>query len=123
MDKLQSPSMFIGVRGKGIISFGSGQPDLPPPESIFKILPGYRSFKYGLIQGNLNLRKALSKEYQGSDEDNFVVDLSSKEQHKENKVRSISFDDRGGCSGVLLFTAVVVVVVGDSQPDELKFSI
>ena len=73
MDKLQSPSMFIGVRGKGIISFGSGQPDLPPPENIFKILPGYRSFKYGLIQGNLNLRKALSNEYKGSDENNFVV--------------------------------------------------
>ena len=67
------PSMFIGVRGKGIISFGSGQPDMPPPENIFKILPGYRSFKYGLIQGNLNLRKALSKEYKGSDENNFVV--------------------------------------------------
>jgi hypothetical protein len=25
-----SPAAFIGVRGKDIISFGSGEPDLPP---------------------------------------------------------------------------------------------
>ncbi len=29
---LDSPSMFIGKQGDGIISFGSGQPDLPPPK-------------------------------------------------------------------------------------------
>lgn len=74
-DKLKSPSMFIGVRGKGIISFGSGQPDLPPPEIVFKILPSYRQFKYGLIQGQENLRNALSKQkgFEGSDKDNFII--------------------------------------------------
>lgn len=74
-DKLQSPSMFIGVQGNGIISFGSGQPDLPPPEGVFKILPTYRQFKYGLIQGQENLRDALSKQkgFEGSDKNNFVI--------------------------------------------------
>ena len=72
-DKLKNPSIFIGVWENGIISFGSGQPDLPPPKEIFKILPTYRSFKYGLIQGNLNLRQALAKEFKNADENNFVV--------------------------------------------------
>lgn len=75
MGQLKSPSIFIGVQGKDIISFGSGQPDLPPPEQVFKILPTYRQFKYGLIQGQENLRKALSKQkgFEGSDKNNFVV--------------------------------------------------
>lgn len=75
MKQLKSPSIFIGVQGSGIISFGSGQPDLPPPESVFKILPTYRQFKYGLIQGQENLRDALSKQkgFEGSDKDNFVI--------------------------------------------------
>jgi len=74
-DKLKSPSMFIGVEGKDIISFGSGQPDLPPPERVFKILPTYRQFKYGLIQGQENLRSALSKQqgFEGSNKDSFVI--------------------------------------------------
>ncbi len=74
-DKLQSPSIFIGVQGKDIISFGSGQPDLPPPERVFKILPTYRQFKYGLIQGQENLRNTLSKQkgFEGSDKNNFVI--------------------------------------------------
>jgi len=71
-DKLQSPSMFIGVQGDDIISFGSGQPDLPPPERVFKILPKYRQFKYGLIPGQVNLRRALAKQY-GAKADDFVV--------------------------------------------------
>ena len=49
-----SPANFIGVRGKNIISFGSGEPDLPPPSSVYKILPNYKEFKYGLIQGEKN---------------------------------------------------------------------
>ena len=72
-DELTSPAIFIGVEGKKIISFGSGQPDLPPPKEVFKILPEFHSFKYGLIQGNRNLRQALSKQYEGSDENNFVI--------------------------------------------------
>ena len=72
-DKLISPAMFIGVRGNGIISFGSGQPDLPPPKEIYEILRDYNSFAYGLIQGQENLRTGLAKEFSGSDENNFVV--------------------------------------------------
>ncbi len=72
-DFLKDPSIFIGVQGKNIISFGSGQPDLAPPEQVFKILPEYRQFKYGLIQGQKNLRQALSKQYAGSNADNFVI--------------------------------------------------
>jgi len=72
-NNLKSPSMFIGVDGKDIISFGSGQPDLPPPRAVFDALFKNRNFKYGLIQGNLNLRKSLSTQYEESDADNFVV--------------------------------------------------
>jgi len=68
-----SPAMFIGVSGEDIISFGSGQPDLPPPERVYKILPSYRYFKYGLIQGQLNLREALAKQYPKSTPENFVI--------------------------------------------------
>ena len=53
-----SPSMFIGVQGDDIISFGSGQPDLPPPEDVYQILPNYRDFKHGLIQGTIELRES-----------------------------------------------------------------
>ncbi len=68
-----SPSMFIGVSGKDIISFGSGQPDLPPPREVYDILPSYRNFKYGLIQGQTKLREALAGQYPKSRADNFVV--------------------------------------------------
>ena len=68
-----SPGSFIGVRGNNIISFGSGEPDLPPPESVYKILPKYRDFKYGLIQGQENLRQALSKQYPNSNTNSFVI--------------------------------------------------
>lgn len=71
--KKLSPATFIGVSGKDIISFGSGQPDLPPPERIYKILASYRGFKYGLIQGQLNLREALVKQYPKSTPENFVI--------------------------------------------------
>ena len=36
-----SPASFIGVRGDNIISFGSGAPDLPPPDEVYNILPNY----------------------------------------------------------------------------------
>lgn len=70
-----SPSMFIGVRGKGIISFGSGQPDLPPPKSVLECKAGYDDFKYGLIAGRPELRQQLAVEFRnfGASEDNFVV--------------------------------------------------
>ena len=68
-----SPALFIGVQGEDIISFGSGQPDLPPPDAVYKILPDYRDFKYGLIQGTSELRQALSRQYPSSTADSFVV--------------------------------------------------
>ncbi|MFH1713827.1 MAG: pyridoxal phosphate-dependent aminotransferase [Patescibacteria group bacterium] len=68
-----SSSMFIGMSGKDIISFGSGQPDLPPPKRVFKAFSRFKNFKYGLIQGNLNLREALAEKYPKSTSDNFVV--------------------------------------------------
>lgn len=68
-----SPSTFIGVSGKDIISFGSGQPDLPPPRRIYNATSNYRDFKYGLIQGNLNLREELAKKYPKSTAENFVI--------------------------------------------------
>lgn len=71
--KIDSPTFFIGVQGNGIISFGSGQPDLPPPPQIYKILPTYNSFKYGLIQGQEDLRVALAGQYEKATPADFVV--------------------------------------------------
>lgn len=71
--KKLSAATFIGVFGKDIISFGSGQPDLPPPRRVYQILPKYRYFKYGLIQGQVNLRRALAKQYPKSTAENFVI--------------------------------------------------
>ncbi|MBN1156378.1 aminotransferase class I/II-fold pyridoxal phosphate-dependent enzyme [Candidatus Woesearchaeota archaeon] len=68
-----SPSMFIGVAGKGVLSFGSGQPDLPPPTEVYSCLANYKAFKYGLIAGETNLREALAKEYRGYTKDNFII--------------------------------------------------
>lgn len=73
MSEKLSPSMFIGVQGNGIISFGSGQPDLSPPKEVYEILRNYSGFKYGLIQGQINLREALSKQYPSSTAESFVV--------------------------------------------------
>lgn len=70
---INSPTFFIGVRGNGIISFGSGQPDLPPPSQIYQILPDYHAFKYGLIQGQENLRGALARQYPLAKAENFVI--------------------------------------------------
>ena len=72
-NKNLTAAMFIGVRGEGIISFGSGQPDLPPPKEVYDILPDYNGFKYGLIQGQENLRDALAKQYPRSTADSFVI--------------------------------------------------
>lgn len=71
--KISSPSAFIGMEGNGIISFGSGQPDLPPPSEIFGNIGVERAFKYGLIKGDLPLREALSKEYENAKAEDFVI--------------------------------------------------
>ncbi len=71
--KLKSPAEFIGKQGNGVISFGSGQPDLPPPPEVFQGINLKRDLRYGLIQGELRLREALAHEYPGSTADNFVI--------------------------------------------------
>ncbi len=68
-----SASSFIGLSGKDIISFGSGQPDLPPPKRVFSAINKFKDFKYGLIQGNYNLREALARQYPKSTPDNFII--------------------------------------------------
>ncbi|MCB9800382.1 MAG: pyridoxal phosphate-dependent aminotransferase [Candidatus Omnitrophica bacterium] len=70
---LSSPAVFIGRQGNGVISFGSGQPDLPPPKEAIEGVNIRADLRYGLIQGELPLREALSKEYPGSTADNFVI--------------------------------------------------
>jgi aspartate/methionine/tyrosine aminotransferase len=72
-NNLKSPSIFIGKQEKGIVSFGSGQPDLPPPKEVTEDLSLRYDFRYGLIQGELELRKVLSKEYPDSTADNFII--------------------------------------------------
>jgi aspartate/methionine/tyrosine aminotransferase len=71
--RLKSPADFIGKQGAGVISFGSGQPDLPPPKEAFEGINVKRDLRYGLIQGELKLREALSHEYAGSTAENFVI--------------------------------------------------
>ncbi len=70
---LTSPSVFIGVHGGNFISFGSGQPDLPPPKEAYEKLHLCTEFRYGLVQGELNLRNALSTQYPRSTAGNFVI--------------------------------------------------
>ncbi|HLC46931.1 MAG TPA: aminotransferase class I/II-fold pyridoxal phosphate-dependent enzyme [Candidatus Nanoarchaeia archaeon] len=72
MTKL-SPASFIGVSGNGIISFGSGQPDMPPPKEVFEVLKTFREFKYGMVKGQLDLRTALAKQYPNADPEQFVI--------------------------------------------------
>ncbi|MBD3379821.1 MAG: aminotransferase class I/II-fold pyridoxal phosphate-dependent enzyme [Candidatus Omnitrophica bacterium] len=70
---LHSPSVFIGKQGNGVISFGSGQPDLPPPREAVEDIDIRKDLRYGLIQGEPALREKLSKEYPNSTADNFVI--------------------------------------------------
>lgn len=96
-----SPSTFIGVEGNGIISFGSGQPDLPPPEEVYHILPKYRDFKYGLIQGTTMLREALASQYPDSAAENFVVTNGASEA-LDLSLRAIASMENGKPSKILM---------------------
>ena len=71
--KISSPSFFIGKSADRLISFGSGQPDLPPPPQIFRGINTMKIFTYGLIQGNEDLRQALAKKYPGAGKEHFVI--------------------------------------------------
>ncbi|MFW6312058.1 MAG: pyridoxal phosphate-dependent aminotransferase [Nanoarchaeota archaeon] len=70
---LSGPSVFIGKHGDGIISLGSGQPDLPPPKEAISNLNVRCDLRYGLINGEISLRENLSKEYENSRPDDFVI--------------------------------------------------
>lgn len=70
---ISGPAFFIGQKSDGLISFGSGQPDLPPPPQVFEILKDYRDFKYGPVQGDPRLREALAKEYPSATADQVVI--------------------------------------------------
>ncbi|MFC1808768.1 pyridoxal phosphate-dependent aminotransferase [Candidatus Omnitrophota bacterium] len=70
---LDSPAIFIGKQGNGVISFGSGQPDLPPPKEAIEGIDIRKDLRYGLIQGEYPLREALSKEYPNSTPNSFVI--------------------------------------------------
>lgn len=70
---ITGPSFFIGRGDDTLISFGSGQPDMPPPSEAFDILKTYDSFKYGLVQGEEVLRTALSAEYPDARAEHFVI--------------------------------------------------
>lgn len=70
---LTSPAVFIGKQGNGVISFGSGQPDLPPPKEAIEGIDIRKDLRYGLIQGEYPLREALSKEYPNSTPESFII--------------------------------------------------
>ncbi len=72
-NNLKSPSIFIGKQGNGTISFGSGQPDLPPPREAIENINIRCDLRYGLIQGETRLREDLSREYPRSTPDNFII--------------------------------------------------
>jgi aspartate aminotransferase len=71
--KIESASFFIGKGGGGLISFGSGQPDLPPPQQIYRAQNHFKTFRYGLVQGEKKLRDALAEGYARANGDEFVI--------------------------------------------------
>lgn len=70
---IPGPSFFIGKGDESLISFGSGQPDLPPPPEAFEILRTFDGFKYGPVQGSVALRSELAKEYPSAEPHHFVI--------------------------------------------------
>ena len=77
--KLLRPANFIGASQEGLISFGSGQPDLPPPKEVFEGLAIHKMFKYGPVAGQGNLREALAKENPLFSKNHFVITNGSSE--------------------------------------------
>ena len=74
MEPIQSPAYFIGKGGGELISFGSGQPDLPPPDCVYDILPDQvKEFRYGLVQGQEHLRAAIAERYPNAHAGQFVI--------------------------------------------------
>lgn len=100
MQQIQSPAFFIG-RGDDtdLISFGSGQPDLPPPPAAFKVLEHFRSFKYGLVAGEEVLRTKVAEQYPYANAEDFVITNGASEA-LDLAMRAIAKDAPG--SKVLL---------------------
>ena len=96
-----SPASFIGVQGENLISFGSGQPDLPPPREAFSILPHYRDFRYGLIQGMLELREVLADQYPDSTPESVVITNGASEA-LDLALRVVARKDGPGKNKVLM---------------------
>lgn len=71
--RIESAACFIGKGGGNLISFGSGQPDLPPPAKIFRAQERFQTFRYGPVQGDERLRDALARGYPGTRGEEFVV--------------------------------------------------
>jgi len=61
------------MNGKGMLSFGSGQPDLPPPPEIYGRAGACSDLRYGQVQGMEDLRRALCRQQRGSGKDDFVI--------------------------------------------------
>ncbi|MFW6013558.1 MAG: pyridoxal phosphate-dependent aminotransferase [Candidatus Nanoarchaeia archaeon] len=68
-----SPSFFLGKNSKDVISFGSGQPDLPPPKEVYNVKEEPGDFKYGSVEGLLTLREKLAGQYPESVPDSFII--------------------------------------------------
>lgn len=98
---ITSPAFFIGRGGDDaeLISFGSGQPDLPPPPAAFRVLEHFHSFKYGLVQGEETLRAEIAQEYPYASPEDFVVTNGASEAI-DLALRAIAHDVPG--SKVLL---------------------
>ncbi len=84
------PSFFIGKNGDGVISFGSGQPDLPPPNCIYDVREDSEDFKYGSVEGLYELRKDLAKLYPGSTAGSFIITNGASEA-LDLTLRALSF--------------------------------
>ncbi|MGM5488636.1 MAG: pyridoxal phosphate-dependent aminotransferase [Nanobdellota archaeon] len=88
-----SPSFFIGKNSTDVISFGSGQPDLPPPKEVDKVEQRPEDFKYGTVEGMPELREKLSGQYPGSTPDSFIVTNGASEA-LDLTLRALSFIGR-----------------------------
>jgi aspartate aminotransferase len=72
--EISGPAFFIGKGAEdGLLSFGSGQPDLPPPSEAYGILNKYDGFRYGPVAGDPGLRTRLAADYVGSSSEDFVI--------------------------------------------------
>ena len=75
---LTSPSQFIGIEKQGLISFGAGQPDLPPPQEVMESLKKINcEYKYGMIQGDLSLRQKVASLHSAQEEDVIITNGAS----------------------------------------------